>query len=259
MNALDLLTPHQRAIATQALATESARREHVVISLSGAHAYGFPSPDSDLDLKAVHLAPTRALLGFSVNVPPAERLEVIDGVEIDYSSNELGGVLQGVLKGNGNYLERFLSGVTVESGRGFERLVPLVRGALSSRAAKHYLGFATRQRAAWEQGGRTSAKKLLYVLRTLLTGTHLLREAELVTDLTKLAPRYDLGDALELVEQKRRGERSELTEALSMKWAARVEQVFALLADAERNSVLPPEPRNANELEEALMSLRSDA
>jgi hypothetical protein len=44
-----------------------------------------------------------------------------------------------------------------------------------------------------------------------------------------------------------------------MKWAARVEQVFALLADAERNSVLPPEPRNANELEEALISLRSDA
>jgi uncharacterized protein len=164
-----------------------------------------------------------------------------------------------VLKGNGNYLERFLSGFKVESGRGFDALVPLVRGALSSRAAKHYFGFATQQRAAWEQGGRASAKKLLYVLRTLLTGTHLLREGELITDLTKLAARYGLDDALELVEQKRRGERSELPEVLSTKWAARVEQVFTLLADAERTSVLPPEPRNASELEDLLISLRSDA
>lgn len=259
MSALELLTAHQRDVATRALATESSRREHVVISLSGAHAYGFPSPDSDLDLKAVHLAPTRALLGFTVNVPPAERLEVIDGVEIDYSSNELGGVLQGVLKGNGNYLERFLSGFTVSTGRGFDELVPLVRRALSSRTAKHYFGFATQQRAAWEQGGRASAKKLLYVLRTLLTGTHLLREGALVTDLTTLAPRYELADALELIEQKRRGERSELPDALATKWATRVEQVFALLAEAERRSVLPPEPPNADELEAFLISLRSDA
>jgi hypothetical protein len=36
--------------------------------LSGAHAYGFPSPDSDLDLKAIHVAKTADLLGF--DVPP---------------------------------------------------------------------------------------------------------------------------------------------------------------------------------------------
>ncbi|HYD42485.1 MAG TPA: nucleotidyltransferase domain-containing protein, partial [Anaeromyxobacter sp.] len=28
----------------------------MVISLSGAHAYGFPSPDSDLDLKVIYVA-----------------------------------------------------------------------------------------------------------------------------------------------------------------------------------------------------------
>ncbi|MFO0599836.1 MAG: nucleotidyltransferase domain-containing protein [Myxococcaceae bacterium] len=251
-------TPHQRTIASAALALESSRREHVVISLSGAHAYGFPSPDSDLDLKAVHLAPTRALLGFAAQVPPAERLEIIEGVEIDYSSNELGGVLQGVLKGNGNYLERFLSGFTLSSGRGFEPLVPLVQASLSTRLARHYFGFATQQRAAWEQGGRASAKKLLYVLRTLLTGTHALREGLVVTDLSVLAPKYELGDALELIEQKRRGEKSELPAALAQAWATRVDSVFALLARAEAESTLPAEPPTdvARALEEALVSLR---
>jgi predicted nucleotidyltransferase len=42
------------------LEEEQARREHVVVYLSGAHAYGFPSPDSDLDLKAIHVAKQRS-------------------------------------------------------------------------------------------------------------------------------------------------------------------------------------------------------
>ena len=62
--ALATLTTHQRQVMDGVLAHESAQRRHVVISLSGAHAYGFPSPDSDLDLKCVHLAPTESLLGF---------------------------------------------------------------------------------------------------------------------------------------------------------------------------------------------------
>src|SRR5690606_22403890 len=49
-----LLAAHPRAVADRVLDEESARRRHLVIALSGAHAYGFPSPDSDLDLKAVH-------------------------------------------------------------------------------------------------------------------------------------------------------------------------------------------------------------
>lgn len=256
---MNVLTSHQREVAERALAVESARREHVVISLSGAHAYGFPSPDSDLDLKAVHLAPTRSLLGFATNVPAAERLEVIDGVEIDYSSNELGGVLAGVLKGNGNYLERFLSGFTVSSGRGFDELVPLVRQVLSTRAARHYAGFATQQRHAWNESGQRSAKKLLYVLRTLLTGTHLLREGEVVTDLVVLAPKYGLADVVELIEQKRRGERSELPVELATSWAARLESVFTLLSSAEQASALPSEPpaSAALALEECLIALRT--
>ena len=30
--------------------------------VSGAHAYGFPSPDSDFDLKGAHVVPTECLL-----------------------------------------------------------------------------------------------------------------------------------------------------------------------------------------------------
>ena len=151
-------------------------------------------------------------------------------MEIDYSSNELGGVLLGVLKGNGNYLERFLSGFAISTGPGFDTLVPLIRKALSRRVARHYAGFGTQQREEWQKGGQRSAKKLLYVLRTTLTGTHLLLTGELVTDVTTLVSRYGLDDALELIEQKRRGEKADLPEALSLKWAARVDGLFQGLA-----------------------------
>ena len=80
-------------MAQRAVAEEGARREHLVVYLSGAHAYGFPSPDSDLDLKCVHVAPTGEFLGFCRPPLAVDRAEVLDGVELDYTSHELGHVL----------------------------------------------------------------------------------------------------------------------------------------------------------------------
>ena len=53
-----VLTAKQAEVARAFVAARAADRRHLVIYLSGAHAYGFPSPDSDLDLKCVHVAPT---------------------------------------------------------------------------------------------------------------------------------------------------------------------------------------------------------
>src|SRR3990167_4698538 len=93
-----VVTPHQASVARGFLASQDARRRHVVIYLSGAHAYGFPSPDSDLDLKCVHLAPTGDLVGITPVDDPPDDVQVIDGVEVDYGSNELGPVLRGCIK-----------------------------------------------------------------------------------------------------------------------------------------------------------------
>jgi len=76
------LSSEQREVMAKVLAEEETRREHVVVYLSGAHAYGFPSPDSDLDLKAIHVAKTADILGFDVPLPTVDRAEIIRGVEI---------------------------------------------------------------------------------------------------------------------------------------------------------------------------------
>lgn len=254
----ELLTSHQTEVAQAFLAEEERKRSHLVVSLSGAHAYGFPSPDSDLDLKAIHVAPTAELLGLGPEPKPAERLEVISGVEVDYSSNEVQPVLKGILGGNGNFVERILGHLQPRVSEDLLALKPLVQGVLSRRLHRHYNGFARQQLKEWEKTGFRSAKKLLYVVRTSMTGIHALRTGAVVTDVTQLVDDYALAGVSELVEQKRRGEKTELPEALSTEWQRRVEGFFARLDTAMTDAVLPAEPTAtaAAALESWLLELR---
>ena len=141
-----VLTAHQQTVARSFLAAREAERRHLVVYLSGAHAYGFPSPDSDLDLKCVHVAPTADLVGLTPVEDPTDRIEVIDGVELDYGSNELGPVLRGAIKGNGNYLERILGELVLGGDAALlAEAREIMRPLLSRRCARLYAGFATSQ------------------------------------------------------------------------------------------------------------------
>lgn len=256
MNDVDALglSRHQRSIADRVIAEESTRREHLVAYLSGAHAYGFPSPDSDLDLKSIHVARTRVLVGFDPPQPTFDRAEVIEGVEIDYTSNEVAHVLSGILNGNGNFLERVLGRTVLGALPELAELRPLVRAAVSRRVYRHYRGFAASQQKRLEE--EPTVKRLLYVLRTALTGTHLLRTGELETDLVVLADAYDLRDARALVAVKRDGERTAADPAMLASWRPRLAHVLATLDAARGRSVLPEEPRGVPDLEAWLIELR---
>lgn len=248
------LSSHQRSIGDRVIAEESSKREHLVVYLSGAHAYGFPSPDSDLDLKTIHIARTSALVGFDPPQPTYDRAEVIEGVEIDYTSNEIAHVLSGILNGNGNFLERILGRTALASIAELEELRTLVRGSVCRRVHRHYRGFAANQQRLLEK--EPTIKRLLYVLRTALTGTHLLRTGELETDLLRLADAYELRDARALVEAKRAGEHTTADPALLESWRPRLEQALSRLDAARDRSVLPEDPRGIPALDAWLVALR---
>ncbi len=253
----DVLDPRQLAVANRVLDEESANRRHVVVSLSGAHAYGFPSPDSDLDLKAIHIVPTERLLGLSPPPPHApDRIEVLDGVEVDYSSNEIQPALAGILQGNGNFIERMLSRFVMRSSPEHESVREIVKRSLSRRLHRHYRGFGAGQLREWDRDGLRSAKKLLYVLRTTLTGTHALLTGEIETDVTLLIDAHGFSAARELVEAKRRGETSELPLEMAEHWRTTVVRAFEVLDSALERSPLPDEPTNVSELDAWLVNAR---
>ncbi|MFO0636960.1 MAG: nucleotidyltransferase domain-containing protein [Nannocystaceae bacterium] len=250
------LTDHQRTVADAELDRQDAAREHLVIALTGAHAYGFPSPDSDLDLKGVHVLPTRALVGLTRPDAHASAMKLVEGVELDYASNEIGQVLAGVLRGFGSYIERILGPWIMRASPDHAELAALVRGALCRRVHAHYRGFAQGQLREAIAAGTPTAKRLLYVLRTALTGTRLLARGELVTDLTALMDEHGFGHARELLAIKQQGERTPLPVEVATRWLAEADGVFELLDRALASSVLPDEPPNVAEIDAWLIALR---
>ncbi|HUJ57122.1 MAG TPA: nucleotidyltransferase domain-containing protein [Kofleriaceae bacterium] len=238
-----VLAAHQAAIARAFLAERERERRHVVIYLSGAHAYGFPSPDSDLDLKCVHVAPTRELVGLAPPPEPEDRIELRDGVELDYGSNELAAVLRGAIKGNGNFLERILGELALGGDPALlAGARAVVAPLLSRRAARHYGGFAASQLRLFDE--RPSAKRALYVLRTAATGRHLLAHGAIVTDVARLGA-FLPAELPELIAIKQRGEREQLAPAQVAAWRPRLAAAIAAVDTAWPSSPLPPDPPEA--------------
>ncbi len=235
-----VLTPDQQRVARAFVADRERERKHLVIYLSGAHAYGFPSPDSDLDLKCVHIAPTSDLVGLAPSDDPPDHMEIIDGVELDYGSNELSPVLRGALKGNGNFLERFLGDLILGGDAALlAEARPIVKALLSRRAGRHYGGFATSQLRLFDE--KPTAKRALYVLRTAATGRCLLERGELITDVARLADYIPL-EIEELMTIKRTGERQQLELAQVTAWRPRLTAAIDAIDKAWPASVLQPDP-----------------
>jgi len=236
----------------------------LLCAITGSHHYGFPSPDSDLDIKGIHLAPTADVLGLSA---PRDTVDVTaqhGGVECDLTLNEARHALTLLLQGNGNMLERISSPYQLVDAPSVGELRGLSRAALSRRFFAHYRGFGRGMRREHErvlaETGVARVKPLLYVYRVALTGVHLLLTGEVVADLTETAPRYGFDDALELVAKKRAGvEREPLSPVEDGHHRAAWPRLDALLDEARASSPLPEAPPNRDALDAWLVAQRLDA
>jgi hypothetical protein len=72
----------------------------------------------------------------------------------------------------------------------------------------------------------------------------------------RLLAAYGQVDAGELIAEKRRGEKAELSAPLREKWAGRTAALFERLDHAERESTLPEEPPSSEALERWLIQRR---
>ncbi|MEU4407124.1 nucleotidyltransferase domain-containing protein [Streptosporangium sp. NPDC023963] len=171
-------------------------------TVSGAHLYGFPSADSDVDLRGAHLLPLEEVVGLRTGKETLTRSWVRDGVEVDLVTHDLAKFCRLLLRRNGYVLEQLLSPLVVATSPVHQEMVAVAPGCVTRHHAHHYLGFARAQWRLFERSGEL--KPLLYTFRVLLTGIHLMRTGELEADLTRLSggPPY-LGD---LIAAKRSAE-----------------------------------------------------
>ncbi|MBF0409095.1 MAG: nucleotidyltransferase domain-containing protein [Candidatus Riflebacteria bacterium] len=229
----------------------------ILCAVTGSHFYGFPAPDSDLDLKGIHLAPINEILGLFPPDPTVNSEEYEDGVLCDYTSNELQQALRLLLKGNGNMLERIFSPIQLFETQELKELREMSQYYLCRRSYFHYKGFFQQVCEQHEKEGKMRIKSLLYAYRTALTGIHLLTTGHLSGNLRELAPLYNFPAALELISiYESSSEKKTLSECENMKhrsfWPALIEK----LTSAFENSPLPEEPEKPELISDWLLNKR---
>ncbi|WP_327298432.1 MULTISPECIES: DNA polymerase beta superfamily protein [unclassified Streptomyces] len=207
-------------------------------TVSGAHLYGFPSRDSDVDLRGVHLLPVEALVGLREPEETRSRMWDQDGVEMDLVTHDLRKFVTLMLRRNGYVLEQLLSPLVVHTSDAHAELTVLAPRVLTSHHAHHYRGFAQTQWRLFEKTGEL--KPLLYTFRVLLTGIHLMRSGEVLADLPTLlelvgAPAYVAG----LIEAKAAAEHAPAEGPGRERLRTDVDALRAVLDTAQAGSRLP--------------------
>jgi predicted nucleotidyltransferase len=155
-------------------------------TISGAHLYGFPSPDSDYDLRGVHLLPLENVVGMHAVDETVEKSGIYDGLEIDLVTHDAKKFFGLLLKKNGYVLEQLLSPLVVHTTPEHEELKAMAGDVVTRHHAHHYLGFAATQWKLFQKERPPRVKPLLYVYRVLLTGIHLMRTGEVEANLVRL-------------------------------------------------------------------------
>lgn len=174
----------------------------IFATISGAHLYGFPSPDSDYDLRGVHLLPPRELLSLDEPRETIESEGVVDGVEMDLVTHDVGKFFRLLLKRNGYVLEQLLSPLVVRTSPAHQELCSLAPQCITRHYAHHYLGFADTQWNLFVKDMPPRVKPLLYVYRVLLTGIHLMRTGTIEANLVTLNTEYAVPKVDELISRK---------------------------------------------------------
>jgi uncharacterized protein len=84
-------------------------------TVSGAHLYGFPSPDSDWDLRGAHLLPLESFAGLEPGEDTVKLSHLRDGAEVDLVTHDAKKFFRLLLRDNGYVLEQLYSPLVVRS------------------------------------------------------------------------------------------------------------------------------------------------
>ena len=226
-------------------------------TISGAHLYGFPSPDSDYDLRGVHLLPLKEVVGLKTGQETIERSGLRDGLEIDLVTHDARKFFGLMLKKNGYVLEKLYSPLIVHTTPAHAELKEIGRDCITKHHAHHYLGFAETQWKLFAKESPPRVKPLLYVYRVLLTGMHLMQTGVVEANLGTLNETPKLPYVAELIQRKVAGAEKERLTGADLDFHRReYERLRGDLEAAYQASALPETPRGNEALNDLLVRIR---
>ena len=225
-------------------------------TVSGAHLYGFPSADSDYDVRGAHILPATAVLGLDTGDETIEVTEDRGGARVELVTHDVKKYFSLLLKRNGYVLEQIFSPLVVVTRAEHAELKEIAGTCIMRGHAEHYLGFAEQQWKLIQKKG-FRVKAVLYVYRVLLTGIHLMRTGFVEANLVKLNEEFMIPTVDNLIAQKIGGQEESLLSDADVRFYEK--EYVALrgsLCEAQKMSPLPEEPAGRNALNNLLIRLR---
>jgi predicted nucleotidyltransferase len=226
-------------------------------TVSGSHLYGFPSADSDFDLRGVHVLPPERVLGLDHGPFTIQVAEDRPGFELDLVTHDVRKFFELLLRRNGYVLEQLTSPLVVATSPEHAELREIARGCVTRHHHHHYQGFAQTQWALFHKESPPPVKPLLYVYRVLLTGIHLMRTGEVEANLPRLNQEFALPQVDELIARKRAGAEKEPMPAGDLglhTWE--VQHLQTMLVQSAAASQLPEAPTGRAALHDLLVRVR---
>jgi uncharacterized protein len=227
------------------------------VTVSGAHLYGFPSADSDVDLRGCHHLPLRDMVGLDLPNLTREHESELNGTEVELVSHEIVKYLRLLVRNNGYILEQIFSPIVVLGQDFLDELRPLARRCVTRNHYHHYRGFYATQCKLLAKENPKRAKPVLYAYRVLMTGIHLLRTGEIEANLLKLNEGFRFDFLNELIARKVNGENISVGDVDWPFYEARLCELESQLDLAFAESPLP-EDRDRKPISDFLVSLRMD-
>lgn len=229
----------------------------VFATVSGAHLYGFPSDDSDYDLRGVHVLPIADVVGLDAGRETIQVEEIRENLELDLVTHDARKFFGLMLKKNGYVLEQLFSPLIVRTSPEHDELKELGKRCITRFHAHHYFGFAATEWKLFQKETPPRVKPLLYIFRVLLTGINLMRTGEIEANLIRLNERFDLSYLPELIERKINGaEKGELPRADLDFYRGEYERLVAELEKEQQRSDLPDASDAKADLNDLLIRLR---
>jgi uncharacterized protein len=229
----------------------------VFATISGAHLYGFPSPDSDYDLRGIHILPAQEVVGLYSLKETIEVSEIKESLQIDLVTHDVKKFFTLLLKRNGYVLEQLYSPLIVWTTPEHELLKEIAAKCITRNHYYHYLGFAKTQWQLFIKESTYKVKPLLYVYRVLLTGIYLMNTGKIEASLVNLNQIFQLSYINDLIAQKcTSSEKSLLNKADIEFYEQEYQGLQNQLEEAFKNSHLPNDPAAKLELNNLLIKLR---
>lgn len=223
----------------------------LLLVLSGSHAYGFPSADSDIDLRGAFIAKTKTLMALRKPADTMEKRER-NKAEIELVVHELEKFLGLLLSPSGYIMEQIHSPYPIIETKHSKQLKQLSRSVVCKALHNHYSGFAMNVYKKARAVGWADVKEDLYLLRILMTGITLLETGKTVVNLPELNKKFKLGIVPELIELKAQSETARGVMNMDKESA----ELFSRLDAAYKASNLPDHVQNIDKFNDFLVKIR---